>query len=277
VTEVQKARFTLERARLDTRGEDLLSRVDLEQKRLVVADAESALRVAEEKLTAERKAAIAELRGVQQKRDKARFEVDDAQQQLQRLSILAPSSGIVTVLPNFRSGGAGGAEFREGDRPWSGAALIELPDLTKPIVITKLEESDRARLKEGVPAMVQIDAVPDKEFGGIVKTVSALTRADFTIWPAARNFEAIVVLEGGDPRLRAGMNATARVVTDRVASATIVPVKALFPLNGETVCYVRTGGEFVPRTVQIQRRGTEEAIVTGVRAGESVATERPTS
>jgi HlyD family secretion protein len=276
VTELQKARFDLERARLDTAGEDLLSRVDLEQRRLAVADAESKVRTAEEKLTAERTAAGAELRGAQQKRDKARLEVEDAERQLRQLSIVAPAAGIVTVMPNFRSGGAGGAEFREGDRPWNGAALAELPDLSKGVIVAKLDESDRARLKDGLRAVVRIDAVPDKDFEGTLKTVSPLTRPDFSTWPPARNFEATIVLESVDPRLRSGMNATARLVTDRVGGATLVPIKALFALNGETVCYVRAGGAFVPRAVQVQRRGVEDAIVTGVRAGDVVATERPT-
>jgi HlyD family secretion protein len=277
VTAAQKARFDVERARLDTKGEDLLSRVEFEQKRLAVVDAESALRVAEDKLTAERKAAAAELRGAEQKREKARLEVADAQQQLAQLSIVAPTAGIVTVLQNFRAGGAGGAEFREGDRPWNGAALAELPDLSRPVIVAKLDESDRARLKEGQPASVRIDAVPDQDFSGTLRTISALTRADFTQWPPLRNFEATIVLDSVDARLRAGMNATARLTTERVASATMVPVKALFPLNGQTVCYVRSGRSFIARAVQVERRGSDEAMVTGVGPGEVVAMERPSS
>jgi len=277
VTEVQKAAFDVERARLDTRGEDLLSRVDFEQRKLKVADAESALRVAEDKLTSERTGAAAELRGAGQKRDKARMEVEDAQQQLQMLSIAAPAAGIVTVLQNFRSGGAGGAEFREGDRPWNGAALLELPDLSKGVILAKLDESERARLREGQRAVVRVDALPDKDFEGALTTISALTRADFSTWPPARNFEATIQLGSVDPRLRAGMNATARLTTDQAAGATLVPVKALFALNGQTVCYVRSGRAFLPRPVSVERRSAEEAMVKGLTTGEVVATERPIS
>ena len=275
VTELQKARFDVERARLDTRGEDLLSRVEFEQKRLAVVDAESRQRVAEEKLAAEQKAAAAELRGAQQKRDKARLEMEDARQQLEQMAIVAPTEGIVTVLQNFRSGGAGGAEFREGDRPWNGAALAELPDLSKTVVLAKLDEPERARLKNGQHASVRIDALPDKEFNGTLHAVSALTRADFTQWPPLRNFEATIVLDAVDPRLRAGMNATARLITGRVSDAVLVPVKGLFALNGQTVCYVKSGSGFVPRPVHVERRGAEDAMVTGVREGDVIATERP--
>lgn len=277
LTEVHKARFDLERAKLDASAKDLLSRVDYEQRELTVSDAESALRAVDQKLTAEREAAAAELRGARQKRDKARFEVEDAKAQLQQLSIVAPRPGIVTVLQNWRASGAGGAEFREGDRPWNGAPLAELPDLSTVTLVAKLDESERARLKAGQHAGVRIDAVPDKDFDASVSNISTLTRADWSIWPPVRNFEATIALQSADARLRTGMNGTARLVLDRVSGATLVPVRALFPVEGETVCYVREGGAFALRRVKVSRRGSEDAIVDGVRTGEVVALQRPTS
>jgi multidrug efflux pump subunit AcrA (membrane-fusion protein) len=277
LTSVQKSRFDLERAKLDASAEDLLSKVEFEQRRLAVSDAESALRAMEQKLEAERQAANAELKGARQKRDKARLEVDDARGQLQQLSIAAPRAGIVTVLQNFRSGGAGGTEFREGDRPWNGAPLAELPDLSTVVLVAKLDESERARLKPQQPATVRIDALPDKDFDAGVSAISALTRADFSSWPPLRHFEAIIALAAVDPRLRPGMNGTARLVLDRVAGATLVPVKALFALEGDTVCYVRASRAFSPRRVKVARRGSEDAIVDGLRVGDVVALERPAS
>ena len=277
MTNVQKARFDLERAKLDASAKDLLSKVEYEQRLLAVSDAESALAALTEKLTAEREAAAAELRGARQKRDKARLEVEDAQTQLKQLSIVAPRAGIVTVLQNWRAGGAGGSEFRAGDRPWNGALIAELPDLSTVEVIAKLDESERARLRADQPAAVRIDALPEIDFDATVSHISALTRADFSQWPPLRNFEATIKLAKSDQRLRPGMNGTARLVVDRVADATLVPVKALFALEGDTVCYVRDGGDFAPRRVKVARRGSENAIVDGVRVGEVVALERPTS
>ena len=275
LTDVNKARFDLERAKLDASAKDILSRVEAEQRELAVSDAESALRALEQKLTAEREAAAAELRGARQKRDKARLELEDAEGQLKQLSILAPRDGIVTVLQNWRASGAGGAEFREGDRPWNGAALAELPDLSRVVLTAKIDESERARLKAGDRATVRIDAMPDKEFEATLRSISALTKADYSTWPPARNFEAEIELSTTDAMLRPGMNGTARLVIDRVGGATLVPVKALFTVEGDTVCYVRGRGGFAARRVKVARRGADDAIVEGVRAGEVVALERP--
>jgi hypothetical protein len=144
-------------------------------------------------------------------------------------------------------------------------------------LIAKLEESERARLKAGQPASVRIDAVPDKDFDALVSTISTLTKADWSTWPPLRNFEATIALQADDARLRPGMNGTARLVLDRVTGATLVPVRAVFPVEGEMVCYVREGGGFAPRRVKVTRRGAEDAIIDGLRPGEVVALQRPTS
>jgi HlyD family secretion protein len=277
-TDVQKAQYDVERARLDLRGEDLLSKVDVEQKRLALADARSALTAVEEKRRAEQAAAAAELRSASQKRDKARYEVQDSEQQLRRLTVTAPAPGMVALLPNWRSGGAAGTspEFREGDRVWPGAAVAELPDLSRVRIAAKLDEIERTRLNPGLAAMVRIDAVADREFSGTLSTISALTKPDFGTWPPARNFEAIVDVSEHDGRIRPGMNATARLIVDRVPHATLVPLQALFDENGRTVAYVAVRGGFETRVVTIARRSAEDAMVaSGLRPGETVSLRKP--
>lgn len=277
-TDLQKARYDVERARLDLRAEEFLSRVDVEQRRLALADAESALQALEEKIRSERAAAAAELTSARQKRDKARYEVDEARQQIERLTVLAPADGMVTLLPNWRAGGGpGGApEFREGDRTWGGAPIAELPDLSRLRIAARLDEIERTRLAVGLPATVRIDAVADREFTGTLVAVSAMTRPDFTTFPPARMFEAVVELEGQDPRIRPGMNASVRLVVDRVPRATLVPVHALFDEGGRTIVYVRVRGGFEPRPVAVARRGVDDAMVAaGVKPGDVLALERP--
>ena len=70
------------------------------------------------------------------------------------------------MLPNPRSGDmfGSGQEFREGDRAWAGASILELPDLSSIHLEARLDESDRGRLKEGQDALIRIEAVPGNDF-----------------------------------------------------------------------------------------------------------------
>src|SRR5215212_11612655 len=101
VTAATKAGYDVQRGELDYSAREILSRVEGEQKRLAVLDAEQKLLEANAKLTSTRAGARADLAATEQKRDKARLELEKARRQLAALKILAPTDGVVTLLPNW--------------------------------------------------------------------------------------------------------------------------------------------------------------------------------
>src|SRR4029078_8683070 len=154
------------------------------------------------KILSTKAAAEAELVGKIRKRDKAKFDVDRTNSSIAALILEAPADGTVNILENPRSGGpfGGGVEFREGDRAWAGASILELPDLSSIHLEARLDESDRGRLKVGQQATVKIEAVPGKDFQAKVDLISVLARVDFSSgWPPVRNFDLGLILADPDP------------------------------------------------------------------------------
>ena len=198
---------------------------------------------------------------------------------LARLEVKAPSDGVVNILPNYRSGSIMGAapEFREGDRAWAGAAILELPDLSSVHLLARLDESDRSRLQTNQPASVRIEAVPGREFKAKIDSISMLARVDYqSSWPPPRNFDLDLLLLEEDARIRPGMTAVARIATERVADVILVPSEAIFQRDGMPVVYELDGSMFVERPVQLTRRGKDQAIVaSGVEPGARIASRRP--
>jgi HlyD family secretion protein len=187
---------------------------------------------------------------------------------------------MVNVLPNPRSGGFFGGseqEFREGDRAWAGASVLELPDLSSIHLEARLDEADRGRLNQGQDASVKIEAVPDREFKARIDSISVLARVDFSSgWPPPKNFDLRLVLLEIDPRIRPGMTAIARIATDRIPNVVLVPSESIFQQNGEPVVYVLDGSVFEERAVQLSRRGKDQAIVaSGLEPGARIASRRP--
>src|SRR4029078_6253479 len=138
------------------------------------------------KILSTKAAAEAELVGKRRRRDKAKFDVERTEQSIGALKLEEPADGTVNILENPRSGGpfGGGVEFREGDRAWAGASILELPDLSSIHLEARLDESDRGRLKVGQQATVKIEAVPGKDFTARVDLISVLARVDFSSgWP----------------------------------------------------------------------------------------------
>ena len=146
----------------------------------------------------------------------------------------------------------GGVEFREGDRAWAGAAILELPDLSSIRLEARLDESDRGRLKVGQAATVKIEAVPGKDFAATVDLISVLARVDFSSgWPPVRNFDLGLVLDERDPRIRPGMTATARIAADRMPNMTLRAGGNDLPEGRPPVVYRLNGSKFDEQPIEI--------------------------
>ena len=279
-TEIMKAKYDVERAKLDLGKRDIVSRLEYENAKLALNDADQRLKEVEAKTLSTQAGIEAELTGRRRRRDKALADVERTLRSIAALKLVAPADGTVNILPNPRSGGpfgGGGVEFREGDRAWAGAGILELPDLSSIHLEARLDESDRGRLKVGQSATVKIEAVPGKDFAAKVDLISVLARVDFSSgWPPVRNFDLGLVLDELDPRIRPGMTATARIAADRLPNVTLVPAEAIFQKDGRPVVYRLNGSKFDEQSVEIVRRGREQAAVSaGVNAGDKLAVRRP--
>jgi multidrug efflux pump subunit AcrA (membrane-fusion protein) len=278
-TGVLKARYDVERAKLDVGQRDVIARLDYEKAKLGLADAEQRLREAVEKTRADQAAAAADLASKQRKREKVKGDMDRAARSLASLQLKATAPGTVNIMPNFRAGGpfGGQQEFREGDRAWSGAGIVELPDTTTLHLAARLDEADRGQLKRGQVATVRIDAVPDREYKATVQGISVLARVDFSSgWPPPRNFDLKVALTERDPRMRPGMSATARVAVGSLPNVLLVPTEAVFVVAGRPTVYRRSRASFDPTTVTVLRRGRDQiALASGVSAGHRISLKKP--
>jgi multidrug resistance efflux pump len=278
-TALMKATYDIERAKLDLGKRDLVSRIEYESAKLSLGDAEQRLKEVQAKELSSKAGSDADLVGKIRKRDKAKFDVDRTNAGIEALILRAPADGTVNILENPRSGGpfGGGVEFREGDRAWAGASILELPDLSSIHLEARLDESDRGRLKVGQSATVRIEAVPGKDFVSRVDLISVLARVDFSSgWPPVRNFDLGLVLDERDPRIRPGMTATARIAADKLPDVTLIPAETIFQKDGRPIVYRLRGSKFDEQVIEIVRRGREQAAVSaGVNPGDKLAVRRP--
>jgi multidrug resistance efflux pump len=154
-TALMKARYDIDRARLDVDRGDTVARIENDKAKLTLSDSQQRLRELEEKIKSDRTSAEADVAAKSRKREKALFDLQRAERGLKNLELRAPGAGMVNILPNYRSGnmfGGGEQEFREGDRAWPGAAIVELPDLSSVHLEARLDESDRTSVEAVVAA-----------------------------------------------------------------------------------------------------------------------------
>ena len=278
-TALTKAHFDVERAALDVIEGDLVARLDYERAKLALDDAKQRLKETEAKNRAAEASNSANLAAKQRRRQKVQADLERAEHGLAGLQLRAPSDGVVSLLLNYRTGGvmSGGQEFREGDRAWSGAGIVELPDLASVRIAARLEETDRGRVAKGQSATVRVDAVPDREYRAKVADISLLARADFSSgWPPPRDFDVDLEVEDADARLKPGMTAAIRVAVDRLPNALVIPAGAVSLIDGRPTVYRLRGSRFEPVVISLARRGREQvAVASGIEAGDRLAAAKP--
>jgi RND family efflux transporter MFP subunit len=280
-TDVVSAQFGLERAQLDASTRDVVPAIENEKNVLVLAKAEQKLRELDIKLASSHAGAEADLAATLRKRDKAKADLDQAEQNLAALTLTSPSDGVITLLPNSRArlSYVGGATpvFKEGDRAWAGAAIAELPDMTTIHATAPLYEADRGRVELGQPVTLSIEAIPDKEHKGRVSEISPLAKVDYDSYPYRKSFDLRVQLEQPDSRLRAGMTAALRVEVERLHNSIVIPAGAVFDKGGRMVAYVLANGSYQERALNLARRsGAQVLVADGLKQGERVALKDPT-
>ena len=276
-TAVLKARYAVESAKLEASKQEIVSKIEGEEAKLKLADAEQALREAETKQKSDQALHQATIESTEQASKKAKFDMQRAERALAQMSVRAPSPGTISLLQHW--GGSGPVTYRAGDRAWPGAAIAELPDATTLRISARVDETERGRLALKQPVTVQLNAIPDRQFTGHIEQIGALASMDFSGgWPFTRNFILEIVLDQTDARFKPGISGQVTVIVDRVPDALTVPAQAIFQKSGQNVAYVWRGTEFEERAIDVARRsGDNIMIARGVSAGEQVALRDPTA
>lgn len=104
--------------------------------------------------------------------DMAATELDQARLKLSYTQITAPADGIL-----------GEIEMRPGDIINAGQALFPLVEDNTYWVSANYKETDLMRIHPGQPAMVQIDMYPNKNFKGVVDSLSPASGVAFSLLP----------------------------------------------------------------------------------------------
>ncbi len=275
-TAVLKAGYDVEAAKLEAGKQEIVSKIEGEEAKLKVADAEQKLREAQTKQKSDQTLNQATIESKEQASKKAKFDVERANRALTQMTERAPSAGTISLLQHWS--GSNMTSYRPGDRAWPGAPIAELPDATTLRISARVDETERGRLAAKQPVTVQLNAIPDRQFTGHIEQISAIASLDFSSgWPITRNFILEIVLDQTDPRFKPGITGQVTVIVDRVPNAITIPAQAMFQKSGQNVAYVWRGTQFEERPIEIGRRSGDKIMVArGVSPGEQVALKDPT-
>lgn len=205
-------------------------------------------------------------RKLQLRINQAKAELNKAIQDKESLTLVAPMNGLV-VYPKVWSGGTTPQKIQEGDTPWPGQVIIELPDLSEMEVITDVTEVDVAKVDSGQRVEVRLDAFPDSVFSGVITSVATLAKVKDDDNPI-KVFEVSVLLNRTSSILRPGMTASTKIIIAEYPDSRWIPLDAIFTEDDTTVVYEVRGNRSIKTTVAIGEKNENNAILkSGPEAG----------
>lgn len=193
-----RTQYDVRRAELEVKKNPIMGEIDGKKNILQLEQSRRALQQLQIDIEARREQAESQLAVYAQRRNRANQNV---QQELRRLAdtrSLSPIKGLVSIRQNrggFQSFGQQLPEIREGDTLQPGMPVADILDLSELEVWTKIGELDRANLREGQDALVQLDAIPEKRFNAKIKAMSGTATTDVYSGDPSKKFDVIFSLD----------------------------------------------------------------------------------
>ncbi|MCE1198708.1 MAG: efflux RND transporter periplasmic adaptor subunit [Marinilabiliales bacterium] len=175
--------------------------------------------------------------------------------------IRATFSGIVTSR-----------RINNGDYLSPGAVLFEITDLSRLWVLFDLYEQDMPRLQTGDRIAYSIQALPEKQFEGVLRFI------DPVIDPTTRVARARVEIHNDQGHIKPGMFVTGWVTSGKSGASDklILPKSAVLWTGKRSLVYVgqKEAGTFRLREVQLGASiGSGYVVTDGLKEGDTIVTE----
>ena len=216
------------RANLDLARQNLKRQQDLTKDGLTTREA---LEKAQNDVTvreAELKTRQQEVQTREQQIKQEQAALATTQYNLSQVTIASPMDGIVT-----RRNIEEGENVVVGTMNNAGTVLLTIADMSAIQAEVEVDETDIPTVMIGQPAIVTIDAVPDRMFKGHVTDIgnspvqAAAQNTASTGQGQATNFKVVVAIDEPVPDIRPGFTCTAEITTATRKNKVAVPIQSL--------------------------------------------------
>lgn len=180
---------------------------------------------------------------------------------LEEFTIKAPQAGMVIYAKTWR-----GEKIKAGSMisPWR-PIVAELPDLSRMLVKTYVNEIDISKVEVGQKVEIGVDAFPEKQLFGEVAQVANIGEQMKN--STARVFEVIINVEGHDEELRPAMTTKNKIITNVLDDVLFVPLEALNTEDSLQFVYTTKGKQ----QIETGQSNNESIVVTrGLGIGDQI-------
>tara|TARA_B110001469_G_C9639851_1_gene321580 strand:+ start:718 stop:1944 length:1227 start_codon:yes stop_codon:yes gene_type:complete len=294
-TEAEKITSKYEQARLDTaiemmklRDELINLNYEIEEKNLIANQSsfeapavqrqtEINLEKAERKLqqsisniSLKRKQNTAKLHQISLSLKQEQSKLTRLEELMVALKIVAPKEGMVVYKRTW-----------DGKKITSGSSIgvwnptvATLPDLSKMVTKTYVNEIDISHLKKGLTVGISIDAFPDKSYTGEVVEVAnvgeQLPNTDSKV------FEVTIEINERDTLLRPAMTTNNNILIEELKEVLFIPQESVFVNDSISYVVIKTGLSLKKQRVDLGKSNSNFVVIAkGLKEGEEFLMVKP--
>lgn len=247
---VDESRIVLEQSKFEPPASIKQAEINLDKSKRAYDQAVENNKIKKKQNIEKMREVAAELRKVQ-------AEFDGMIKVMESFNVLAPEDGMVIYEKGWD-----GKPIKAGSQiqMWE-PTVATLPDLTKMMSKTYVNEVDVRKVKAGQVVEVGLDAYPDKKLTGVVTNVANVGEQRPN--SDAKVFEVSVEINGTDPTLRPSMTTSNKIIANVINDAIYVPLESLHS-QSDTITYVflRKGLDIIKKEVVVGETNANDAIIT---------------
>lgn len=189
----------------------------------------------------------------------AQAAVEQARLALENATLTAPFDGVVAAV-----------NIRPGEVANNALAAIVLIDPSRFHIDVKVDEVDIGHVKEGQSVEVRLDALPEAKIAGHIERIAPIAQATGGVV----SYDVTIVIEPTEAPLRAGMTATANIVTTELKDVLVVPNRFIRIDRENNKTYVEKVVDNIPVRVEIAVGARNEQfsqVLRGLEEGDVLA------
>jgi len=171
-TEMSLAESAIGRAQLEMVKNEMLPKINAEKNAQALEQAQATLQQLKATYLLKRRAAAADLRILEIRRDRAASAARQAAGNADRMAIRAPIGGMAVVKTIWK--GNSMADVQEGEEVRAGVPVLDIVNPSAMRVRARVNQADVNELRVGQAVRVGLDAYPDLAFDGRVAQISPL-------------------------------------------------------------------------------------------------------
>jgi len=265
------------------RDEQINMKYDLEQKKTIkdqsiyeppatrrqaeieMEKAQRTLEQAEKSYTLQYRKEVANMDDANSTYTQAQQKLEQMQDKIKHFTIFAPKKGMVIYTRDWNGRQQEGSSVNT----WGDFTVAELPDLSKMISRTYVNEIDISKVKVGQDVRIGIDAFPDKKFTGKVTQVANV--GEQLPNSNAKVFEVNILVNEFDSIMRPSMTSKNTIITTLIINVIFAPIEAV--ISNDTVTYVfkKDGGRVLKQQVIAGESNDNEIILkAGVKENDEL-------